>query len=183
MKHKLLIGILAVTVGAGLLGYLCGRNGVRPSIMPVADRQRFLQKAGFYEGRVDGICGELTHAGQLAWEKQEINESVIYWMKRMEIKPMETKTQKGSILVTWGFSDHDRAILKEGVQYLYKGELYYWYGDSFHRRHRIPKDAGVDERRYAMVWEMICNPDFEKAIFDDGVKVKVKTKRGQNESI
>ncbi len=74
-----------VAIVAGMLGYLCGRHGRRPNFepMPVADRQRFLQKAGFYEGRVDGICGELTHEAQLQWEKQEITIDADYWYVKM----------------------------------------------------------------------------------------------------
>ena len=84
MKHKLLIGILVAIALTGM-SYLCGRHGRRPNFepMPVADRQRFLQKAGFYEGRVDGICGELTHEAQLQWEKQEITIDADYWYVKM----------------------------------------------------------------------------------------------------
>lgn len=81
MKHKLLIGILAVTVGAGLLGYLCGRNGVRPSIMPVADRQRVFYKPGYleYDG-IDGVCGPKTHFAQRLYEHEW--KAVKIWKER-----------------------------------------------------------------------------------------------------
>lgn len=77
MKTLILITLLAIGC-AEKEPHTCPE----PTPMPVADRQRWLRDAGYYTYRIDGICGQRTHDAQLAWEKQDITDSAIVWIKK-----------------------------------------------------------------------------------------------------
>ncbi len=59
-----------------------------PELMPVRDIQIALRDMGYLDAdEIDGIwCNQRMIDAWKAWERNNIDESVIFWMKEMEIK-------------------------------------------------------------------------------------------------
>lgn len=73
-----------------------------------------------------------------------------------------------TVLVTWGLSDRDRAILKDGVQHVFKGKVYYLYNGGFHYRVKVtPEERDGPERTFYCAFASICNMTFQGELFAD----------------